>query len=116
MIAPTQGYLLKVPDSTASRIRKLHPDIKSQIRRALQSILQSPDSGKALKEELRGLRSYRINRYRIIYRVNPRLQHIEIVAIGPRRIIYEETVRILANQEPPPKMSQASNDRKGVGG
>jgi mRNA interferase RelE/StbE len=69
--------------------------IKSHIRSGLQTILDNPYAGKALKDELKGLRSYRVKRYRIIYRIRPGKKHIEIITIGPRKIIYEETYRIL---------------------
>lgn len=91
--------LLKVPDDVASILKKLHPVIKSHIRTGLRAILKDPYSGKALKEELQGLRSYRVKRYRIIYRVRLNRQHIDIIAIGPRRIIYEETFRNLAGNK-----------------
>jgi len=50
-----------------------------------------------LREELKGLSSYRIGRFRIIYRVASN-QVIEIVAIGPRRVIYEITYRIVKEE------------------
>ncbi|HDZ00357.1 MAG TPA: cytotoxin, partial [Nitrospirae bacterium] len=49
---------------------------------------------KTLKDELAGLRSFRVSQFRIIYRISRR-EHIEIVAIGPRERIYEETYRLL---------------------
>jgi len=43
------------------------------------------------------LRSYRLGRLRIIYRVaKPGV--IDIVAIGPRKTIYEETFRLVKRQ------------------
>lgn len=84
-------YKLKVPDQVAELVRTLHPDLKKKIRASMKIILAEPDSGKALKEELAGLRSYRVSRFRIIYRIAK--EAIEIVAIGPRARIYEETYR-----------------------
>ena len=99
-MTPAEGnFLLKVPDDVAFVTKKLHPVIKSQIRTGLRAILKNPYSGKALKEELQGLRSYRVKRYRIIYRVRLSEQQIDIIAIGPRRIIYEETFRNLAGNK-----------------
>jgi len=58
--------------------------------------------GKALKAELLGLRSARVGRLRVIYRIMP--VAIDLVAIGPRRIVYEETVRLLRREtEGPPR-------------
>jgi len=96
-MTPVDGkFILRVPDDVASVLKKLHPTIKSHIRSGLRTILADPYKGKALKYELHGLRSYRVKRYRIIYRIGLELQHIEILAIGPRKVIYEETFRILA--------------------
>jgi mRNA interferase RelE/StbE len=89
------NYLLKVPESLVSLIRNLHPLIKADIRAALYFLVQNPNSGKALKEELHGLRSYRIKRYRVIYRIVAPEKILEIIAIGPRKNIYEETFKII---------------------
>ena len=95
MATAGQKFLLKAPDEVASVLKKLHPTIKSHIRSGLKAVLENPNIGKALKDELHGLRSYRVKRYRIIYRLGAKTRHIEIAAVGPRRIIYEETFRIL---------------------
>jgi mRNA interferase RelE/StbE len=93
------NYLLRVPEGVVGLIRNLHPLIKADIRVALHFLLQTPNGGKALKEELNGLRSYRIKRYRIIYRVvAPPEKILEIVAIGPRKNIYEETFKIISRE------------------
>jgi mRNA interferase RelE/StbE len=69
----------------------LHPDLKRKIRSALDDIVDDPTVGKPLRDELEGLRSCRVARCRILYRVAGAV--IEIVAVGPRRTIYEETWR-----------------------
>ncbi len=92
------GYLLRVPESLVVLIRNLHPLIKADIQAGLQLLLQNPESGKALKEELQGLRSLRIKRYRIIYRIVAADKILEIIALGPRKSIYEETYRILSRK------------------
>jgi mRNA interferase RelE/StbE len=79
---------LRLPDDVAERIRGLHPELKAKVRAGLSAILADPTTGKALKAELAGLFSLRVGRFRIIYR--PRG---EIIAVGPRRTIYEETWR-----------------------
>jgi mRNA interferase RelE/StbE len=82
---------LKVPTSVRNLIRGLHPTLKRKIRAALADILQDPTCGKALEHELKGYWSLRIGRHRIIYR--PDRLGIELVAIGPRRTIYEDLAR-----------------------
>jgi len=92
-------YLLRVPDEVASLIRGLHPLIKSQIRTALQNILEDPHCGKSLKEELHGMKSYKVKKYRIIYRIVCKNMELEVIAVGPRRNIYEETFKIISKEE-----------------
>ena len=88
---------LIVPVEIEQLVKKMHPDLKRKPRASLDLIVSKPDSGKALFDELEGLRSFRVSSFRIIYRVlDPR--RIEIVAIGPRKHIYEETARILRKQ------------------
>ncbi|MDZ7754632.1 MAG: type II toxin-antitoxin system RelE/ParE family toxin [Gammaproteobacteria bacterium] len=89
---------LRVPEEVARRVRGLHPDIKRKVRRALQTVLDDPCAGKPLKEELAGLRSYRLGRLRIVYRL-ANDGNVDIVSVGPRRNIYEETYRRIRKQK-----------------
>lgn len=75
-------------------IRGLHPELTRKVRASLELIGNEPVAGKALRDDLAGLRSFRVGRFRIIYRVAAR-QVIEVVAVGPRRTIYRETARLL---------------------
>ena len=81
---------LRIPHEVAALVRGLHPVLKRKVRAALQAILDDPYAGKALCNELQGLRSYRVGRFRIIYRLR---REVELVAIGPRDSIYLETYR-----------------------
>lgn len=89
---------LRVPDKVAELIRNLHPHLKRKIKFSLRQILTGPHSGKGLKDELQGMRSFRVSRFRIIYRL-PQKKQIEIVAIGPRKTIYEETYILLKKRK-----------------
>jgi mRNA interferase RelE/StbE len=89
---------IRVSDETADLIKGLHPEIKRRVKSALKMILSAPNIGKALKDELRGLHSDKVGRFRIIYRLSSR-GTIEIVAIGPRKIIYELTYRIVRKEK-----------------
>lgn len=85
---------LHVPSSLGELIRSLHPEIRRKVRAALDVIRTDPAAGKALRDEVAGLRSFRLGRFRIIDRLGPR-RLIELVAIGPRRSIYEGTLPLL---------------------
>ena len=82
-------------DDVAALVRSLHPHLKKKIRAAFEIILREPQAGKALKEELAGLRSFRVSRYRVIYRVSVGKQ-LDIVAVGPRERIYEDTYLLIS--------------------
>ena len=88
---------LRVPEEIVTLIRGCHPQLKRKIQAGLRHIIAEPESGKWLKDEFEGMQSYRISRFRIIYRrSSPRI--IAIVAIGPRKTIYKETYRIIKTE------------------
>ena len=91
------NYKLKISDEVRDLIRHLHPDLKQKVRTALAEIISPPSAGKALHGELQSMRSFRVSKFRIIYRVVA--QVIEVIALGPRRSIYEETLRLLQRDE-----------------
>jgi len=90
-------YKLNLPHAVRNLIQKLHPDIKRKIRAALEMILENPTIGKALKEELEGLWSFRVGKFRIIYRVSGN-KTLDIIAIGPRMNIYRETFYLVKKE------------------
>ncbi|MGE5443776.1 MAG: type II toxin-antitoxin system RelE family toxin [Ignavibacteriales bacterium] len=93
-------------------ISHLHSDIKQKIRMALSEIIKNLSCGKSLGSgvvikregfwgtscgELQGMRSFRVSKFRIIYRSASDV--IEVIALGPRRTIYEETLRLIQREE-----------------
>ena len=92
----TRAGRLRLPPEVLSLLRGLHPDLKRRVRAALDRIVADRSAGKALRADLAGLRSFRVGRIRIVYRESP--DAIEIVAVGPRDPIYEETLRIVRRE------------------
>ena len=88
---------IRTTDEISAYIRSLPPALKKRIHSALDQIRMQPGEGKPLQRELEGYRSFRIGKFRIIYRVT--IKEIEVVAIGPRRTIYEETMRLMKKQD-----------------
>ena len=88
---------LAVPKRVKELIRKMHPDLKKRVRASLEIILSEPNSGKLLVEELSRLRSFRVKSFRVIYRIKEP-ETIEIVAVGPRERIYEETFGLIRKE------------------
>jgi mRNA interferase RelE/StbE len=91
-------YKLAVSGDIRKLIRTMHPSLKNKIKSSLKIVLSGPYSGKALMGELEGLRSFKVSSLRIIYRIKDPKQ-IELVTIGPRERIYEETLRVIQREE-----------------
>ena len=85
-----KSFRARYTSEAAGRIRKLHPQIKKDIREGIRTLLQTPLAGHLLHFELAGLRSYRIRSHRIIYAVNDDEAALDIVFVGRRRTVYEE--------------------------
>ena len=86
---------LRVPDNIEILIQGMHPDLRKKVKGSLRTILSEPYCGTLPKDELNGLRSFRVSQFRIIYKISGK-NIIDIVAIGPRQEIYKETYRIIA--------------------
>ena len=89
-----EPYRLRVPGRLEELVRGLHPELKRKVRAGLDLVRSNPEAGKELRDELAGLRRLRVGRFRIVHRVAAR-RLIDLVAIGPRRTIYQETLRLL---------------------
>ena len=74
-------------------LRRLHPDIKRSVRKALDELSKNPYRGKPLKEELSGLWSLPVSHHRIIYQLET--NGITVVYIGPRRDVYQQIRELL---------------------
>jgi mRNA interferase RelE/StbE len=90
-------HRLRAPAQIAALIGGLHPQIKKKVRSALERILSDRLCGKALKDDFDGLRSFRVGRFRIVYRIAVG-RVVELVAIGSRERIYEETYRLITKK------------------
>ncbi len=75
-------------------ITHLPPELKRKVKATLRSIAEDPYQAKELKEELTRLRSYRIGRTRLIFRIAGAV--VEVVAFGPRSDIYERAAAELS--------------------
>jgi mRNA-degrading endonuclease RelE of RelBE toxin-antitoxin system len=76
-----------MPRALRDLIRHLPPALKAKVKAALRLITDDPYRATELKDELAGLRSYRVARSRVIYRIVGSM--VQIVALGPRADIYE---------------------------
>jgi mRNA interferase RelE/StbE len=92
------SWNLRIPDHLVGFIRGLHPEIKRKVKGSLKMLVADPNAGKPLKDELEGSRSLRVSRFRIVYRSAEPGREIQVVAIGPRERIYEETYRLIRKE------------------
>ena len=87
-------YRIEIPRALRDLIRHLPPELKAKVKAALRSIADDPHRAQELRDELAGLRSYRIGRSRLIYRIVGSM--VQIVALGPRADIYERAAAELS--------------------
>ena len=80
-------------------IKKLHPEVKLQIRDGIRSLVKNPLSGHELQFELSGFRSCRVKTYRILYRYNEQKSFIEVIYVGHRRDVYESFRTLLSEKK-----------------
>lgn len=84
-----------IPPSVAETVRHLHPDLKRSVKQAIRALCADPACGDPLQKELEGYRKYRVRRFRIVYSIERANRTIRIVAVGPRRTIYEQAAEQL---------------------
>lgn len=89
-------YRLEMPRLLRDLIRHLPPELKTKVKAALRSIAADPYSAKELRDDLAGLRSCRVVRSRVIYRIVG--STVQIVAFGPRADIYERAATELSKK------------------
>jgi len=82
------------PEATGL-LSKIYPENKKLIKAAIKELRQDPHSGNDLEEELSGFKSYKIKRYRILYKMNEEENVIEVYYIGHRRDVYEQFRRLI---------------------
>lgn len=79
-------------------IKKLSPQIKKGVRKAIDEVQEDPFFGKPLKDELTGYFSIRFKRYRVIYNFAEERQVITIIYVGKRVSVYEALSQFLKNK------------------
>jgi len=87
-------HRIEIPRALRDLIRHLPPELRAKVKAALRSIADDPYRAKELRDELAGLRSYRIGRFRVIYRMVSSM--VQIIALGPRADIYERAAAELS--------------------
>ncbi len=88
-------WRLVVAPEAQNVIRTLSPQTKKYVREALGELIKDPFCGKPLRDELAGLYSFRVRRFRVVYKVDRKIITVIVVAIGRRESIYDELMGVL---------------------
>lgn len=86
-----QSYRLVLtarPRAVVERLRLREPDLCKRVLRVLDDLTHDPYEGKPLKGEFKGLYSYRVGSYRVIYQIYKRQLVVLVIDIGHHRDIY----------------------------
>ena len=89
-------WRLRFTPEASRLVSSLHPEIKNQIKKALNDLRENPYAGKDLQEELSGFKTQRLKQYRIIYDVNENQKSIRVYYVGRRRDVYEQFRRLVS--------------------
>ena len=84
------SWTVEYAREAAKALRSLDPQVRSRVRKAVETLREDPLRGKPLQFELKGLRSWRTGDYRIVYAVQNQVLRILIVAVGHRREVYQQ--------------------------
>ena len=78
---------IQISDRAFKQLKKIPPPHRENLIKAIDSLAEAPNKGKALSGKLSGYRSLRVGDYRIVYSVTK--HNIQVVVLGHRSHIYE---------------------------
>lgn len=82
-------YQIKLTGKAKKELKSIKKIYEAAISSALEELKENPFAGKPLTQELTGKYSYKIDTYRIIYKINKKDQRIYIITAGHRSAVYE---------------------------
>jgi mRNA-degrading endonuclease RelE of RelBE toxin-antitoxin system len=80
-------FRLDMAQAVRDLLIHLPPPLKHKVKLAFLTLAENPYQAKAIKDELEGLRSFRVMRSRRILRIKG--ASVEIVAFSPRKDVYQ---------------------------
>ena len=84
------SYTLVIPPKILKKLKKLDPVTKERITEKIEEILTDPTKFKLLRYELKGLRSARVGKWRIIYEIDN--DKIVILSVSLRKKAYDRGI------------------------
>ena len=88
-------YLVKLTPAAAEMYKSIHPEVRKQIKAILQELQVNPYFGKPLHNKLAEFRSFKMKRYRIVYRTDETNESTIVYGIGHRKDIYEMATELV---------------------
>jgi len=85
----TRRYAVIIAPHARKQIDKLQSAMKERLANALEVLARDPYAGKALKWDLKGLYSYRVGDFRVIYQIVKDKLIVEIIKVMHRREAYQ---------------------------
>jgi mRNA interferase RelE/StbE len=84
------SYIIKIENRAKREIRKLDPDARNQVQKAIDTLAEDPrpQSAKRLKGPYKGLWRERTGNYRIVYEIRQQQLIVSVVRVGHRKNIY----------------------------
>lgn len=82
-------YKVRISTRAAKQIKKLPERIQDAVIESFRELKDDPYLGKKLSRELSNRFSYRINIYRIVYKINEKDKIIDILSAGHRATVYD---------------------------
>jgi len=82
------AYQLRIEPSALKSLNRIPGRDHQRIIASLAGIKKDPFGGKTLEGELKGVRSWRVGEYRILYSILKQELLIIVIRIGPRQGIY----------------------------
>lgn len=82
-------YKVRISTHVANQIKKLPEKIQEAVIESFRELKDTPYFGKKLSRELSDRYSYRINVYRIVYKINEKDKIVNILSAGHRATVYD---------------------------
>ncbi|GBE19518.1 plasmid stabilization system protein [archaeon BMS3Abin17] len=82
-------YQINLDEDALRFLRKLDKSERVKISKKLNKLKSNPELGKPLIGNMSGIRSLRVDKYRILYRIFKGKLIIFILNIGPRKNVYD---------------------------
>jgi len=88
------SYTVLLSSQAEKFYKKLRKNVRTRVREALVSLEDKPHAGKRLHGDLKGNYSLRVGKLRIIYNISEANKTVYVIAIGSRKMVYQQSVRI----------------------